>query len=117
MVVDDKNLLVLGNTFSVNMLPKDIELVNLEFKKISQTDVIALLKKGFTSIIGHEAIALLFTAILDIAVEKNRRNFLFSKGDTALIGSIGRRLTDDLLENKRLIDEMPIIWWEVSLRG
>lgn len=115
MVVDDENLIVLGNTFSVNMLPKDLKVVDVKFEKITQEEVKHLLEEGFTSIIGHEAIALLFTAVLNINVEKNRRNFMFSKGDTALIGSIGRRLTDDLLENKRLIDEMPVIWWRVSI--
>lgn len=114
MVVDNENSLVLGNTFSVNMLPKDVDIVNIRFEKISQDVVIEMLENGFISIIGHEAIALLFTAVLDINIEKNRRNFLLSKGDIALVGSIGRRLTDDLLENKRLIDEMPIIWWRVS---
>jgi len=98
--------MLLLNSFSLNMLSN----LNLVFssEEISIEKTKKILKKDFTSCVGHEDTASVFSSVLGMKVSMNRTSIILNAGDMAIIGQyIGPRLK----EGETRLPEGALIKW------
>jgi hypothetical protein len=81
------------NAFSANMLAGFP--ATISFEEVSVEAAVALLGTGFTSGVGHENTAAVFSSILGITVSMDRATFSLTRGDEAVVGQYsGPRLPE-----------------------
>jgi len=103
-------MFILTNSFSINMLSGSM---NVEFYKISLSMAVDLLKEyGFSSAVGHQDTANLFSNILDLDVPMNRSTVVLDQNTALIVGQYsGPRLPEGCTT---LPDGARIIWWKVQ---
>jgi len=93
----------LANAFSLGMLGYGYWTVKV--KSADLTDVKRVLKRGFTSIVGHEATANILSRLLGVEVKAERVRVQLNDGDVVVVFQLlqrlpeGKILTEEELEN------------------
>jgi hypothetical protein len=107
--------LVIGNAFSTNMLPGGsiIEFIPLTIDRVKE---IMNSATEIMSIIGHPATAQLFTQLLQREIKVNRINYMMSKDDTLIIGSVATRLEEGKVLTLEELSKVKISWWLAKMK-
>jgi len=86
--------ILLGNSFSLNMLDEDVELLVCSIDVAGVKDLIKNPRfRG--SVVGHQDTANIYSQLLGIDVKSNRESVTLNRGDTLLVGQYsGPRLPE-----------------------
>lgn len=74
----------LGNTFSINMLGRDLQ--KLYFIRMNTESVCKWCEQPFESVVDHESTAKLFSSLLGRIIPYNRTNLILEPGDSLIVG-------------------------------
>ena len=109
-------MIIVANAFSLKMLSKE-DISRLVVIPTSLEDVREILSQfPFTSIIGHEGNAELFSQLLGVNVEVNRVSFTLSNEDTLIVGlPSGGRLPEGRVLSKEELEALQLDWFIVQL--
>lgn len=92
-------MLYLASAFSISMV-HGFDEVNIHIRKISLETAKEVLKLNeFTSIVGHEGTAQLFSMLLDTPVQANRVFVTLNENDVVLVGNLCCRLPEGKVLN------------------
>jgi hypothetical protein len=86
--------LFLGNAFSLGMISPGTQGLTLRVRQLSLEEVKALLKEGYTSVVGHQATAEVMSTLLGLPVEANRVAIRLEAGDKLVVFQLGTRLAE-----------------------
>ncbi len=79
-------MLYVVNSFSLNMLPFQMETFVIKGRKVTIEEAADILKRsGFQSYVGHEDLAGIVTSQLGVSVLYNRQTLTVQKGDSVLV--------------------------------
>lgn len=104
-------MLYLTNAFSGSMLG-DTPHGSIVFRWIDQEEVIAYLQKydDFTSAVGHQGTAEVFSKRLGIEVKPNRLFVQLKGGDIVIVGQIMTRLPEGKILSAKELESIEIRW-------
>jgi len=111
-------MIYLANAFSLKMLNNAKPKATLDIFPVSLDDVKEIVSQfPFTSIIGHEGTAQLFSELLGVSIEVNRVSYTFNGEDTLIVGlPSGGRLPEGKVLSKEELEEIKLDWFIVQLR-
>jgi len=109
-------MIVLGNAFSLKMLPRE-KTSKLTVIPSSQEEVKGIVQQfPFKSIIGHEGNAQLLSDLLGVKVPVNRETFTLTSEVTLLVGMpSGGRLPEGRVLSKEELEVIQLDWFIVHL--
>lgn len=109
--MDDRDELIVVNAFSVNMLPPGTH--RIQFQPLTQDEATRLLQsQRWTSAVGHETTAALFSTELGVTIPANRATVTMWADVQLLVGQyVGPRLPEGATE---LPAGATVTWWLVS---
>ena len=100
-----------SNSFSLSMLewPADIRV-----QRASLDEVREGLAEGFTSAVGHESTAALFSSLLRLEIPVNRVQIKLTNGDVLFVGQVLQRLPEGRVLSAEELAQLPIAWARVE---
>jgi len=107
-------MIVISSAFSLKMV--DYEFVELICVKVTPEEVKKIIKgERIHSVVGHKETAELFSRILGIHVEFNRKEYKMLPGDTLIVGMPHGRLPEGYVLSEEELQSIEIDWRQVKI--
>jgi hypothetical protein len=101
-----------ANAFSLSMLewPADVRV-----EPVSVEEVKSLLAQGFTSAVGHESTARVFSSQIGIDIPVNRIAIKLNTNDILIVGQVMTRLPEGRVLSEEELRSVPVQWCRVYI--
>jgi hypothetical protein len=104
-------MVYVSNSFALSMLswPADIRVEPASLDEVREG-----LAGGFTSAVGHEATARVFSTLLGVEVPVNRVQLRLNLGELLYVGQVMTRLPEGRVLSQEELAQVPIAWARVQ---
>ena len=106
-------MVIIGNAFSLGMIEKNC-LLRVEFIGLEEARK-AVAAGNFESAVGHQSTANIYSQLLKVKVQADRRAIKLGPGDVLIVGQLLTRLPEGKVLSEEELRNFPIKWVKVEV--